>query len=798
MLSKNFNELSKELKDYFADEYDLVVEKIEYLEKIVSEENNHELEYCGSSLRIILEIFLSCFAKKINPDLFSDSSIDINKRKSSIYRINKINDYYEINQNVINSLHNIRKFSNTLVHYNTEKNEEIYNFKDLHSLSSTLRDIWVVLHWLGTEILGVNYNNSSFNFNIYSNTKNKKVKLQENILEINSPTQIEKKNFLNVLLDKKISYFVPPYQRNYDWSRSNIEELLFDLEGIINNEKTIFSYFFGVLSFGRNSEKENSFSIMDGQQRITTILLLLRAIYDVCLKNKITSSKLLNELFNTENSLLINFLKNRINNERTQNLLKYYLLGDEKVLLNDSIYTNRQYKESSVYQNYNYMKNYIFSKINENADASDYIINLLCALSKLEVGIIWFEKDINEFEIFENLNSKSKQLTNYDKIKNFLLSSIDENLYRENDLKIINLFENHIQVKFENYYTKSTIERAQDDFFVFYLNVSNNIYEWRNDLTIYKRFKHYFVKNYVDVNNKITSFENFENFISNLGKYLEVFILASNIHNFEKIDVLKPFYNDAKIIMSNSIILPIISNLILINGTFDQFDSKLLKINNDNDFSEMLKIMEIHYIRRSISGDRLASLGKYVYKVIKAINTNEIKIPKDLWNFLVNDIDLQFQMIPENTFINFIAKRPIDSSNMCKTILSTIENNFSNNNSLLNAFQLLPPNYTEEIINQLNNETDEISYDEIKSEYPEYIDMIGNYFVAKNSKRSLLYKDNIREYCNTINNEAKSLTLDGINGVLTKLDVIDFNIDNILKRSTEISQIVKKYWGDKY
>lgn len=71
-----------------------------------------------------------------------------------------------------------------------------------------------------------------------------------------------------------VTYNIPIYQRNYSWRDENIEALVKDIE------KEDSGYYLGNIIVTERKDKPNFYDIIDGQQRITTILLILLAIYD--------------------------------------------------------------------------------------------------------------------------------------------------------------------------------------------------------------------------------------------------------------------------------------------------------------------------------------------------------------------------------------------------------------------------------------------------------------------------------------------------------------------------------------
>lgn len=76
----------------------------------------------------------------------------------------------------------------------------------------------------------------------------------------------------------KVLFRIPVYQRNYDWSESNCNRLLDDIYGIMQSGD---KHFLGTIVF--MAAKSGGFAlqkyiIIDGQQRLTTLMLILKAL----------------------------------------------------------------------------------------------------------------------------------------------------------------------------------------------------------------------------------------------------------------------------------------------------------------------------------------------------------------------------------------------------------------------------------------------------------------------------------------------------------------------------------------
>lgn len=83
--------------------------------------------------------------------------------------------------------------------------------------------------------------------------------------------------------DKK--YIIPRYQREYSWTKEQLEDFYTDIVSNIKEDKgnyEIQEYFFGTVILVGKMEKTNKpIEIIDGQQRITTITILLSVLSDI-------------------------------------------------------------------------------------------------------------------------------------------------------------------------------------------------------------------------------------------------------------------------------------------------------------------------------------------------------------------------------------------------------------------------------------------------------------------------------------------------------------------------------------
>jgi uncharacterized protein with ParB-like and HNH nuclease domain len=122
--------------------------------------------------------------------------------------------------------------------------------------------------------------------------------------------------FKDVIVDKDFHFEIPAYQRAYSWSIPQCEQLLDDINAFIDNANNNNKrYFFGTIILDcSNDTKQNGekvYSLVDGQQRTTTFLLLIKALL-------LRIQKFIEKLKNT--------------NEQTEELIKEDLTDKKKFI----------------------------------------------------------------------------------------------------------------------------------------------------------------------------------------------------------------------------------------------------------------------------------------------------------------------------------------------------------------------------------------------------------------------------------------------------------------------------------
>jgi len=217
----------------------------------------------------------------------------------------------------------------------------------------------------------------------------------------------------NVLKTRR--FRVPAYQRSYAWETEHVEALLADISDAIKAKEK--EYFLG--SIVVTGPVERRYEVVDGQQRLTTVSLLISAIRDKFHDDKD---------FEAETSIRNDFLANvdRKTKEREPKLVLnevdnelYQELLEDKSAIDASRYPRQSHKRLLAAANC--MRKYIDELCEHSADSEEALHDWLDYLeSNLKIILVTAPDDSNAFVIFETLNDRGLELAISDLLKNYL------------------------------------------------------------------------------------------------------------------------------------------------------------------------------------------------------------------------------------------------------------------------------------------------------------------------------------------------------------------------------------------
>ena len=470
---------------------------------------------------------------------------------------------------------------------------------------------------------------------------------------------------LNKLLNTSRQFIVPIFQRNYSWQKSQYEQLWFDiLRASKFKEKQ--NHFIGSIVYidmGTPAGRPQQLLLIDGQQRLTTISILLCAIKDYVQKFNL-ETKLIN-LAKIKNQFLYN--SDEIYEDRYKLLLNVQDKETYIKLIDNTIFTVNK-PVINIIKCYEFF----YERIEDFIKQHGQIDEIYAGIFKLSLVSISLDKDSdNPQMIFESMNSTGKDLSQTDLLRNYLLMDLtpekQTRLYKTYWKPMEELFGEDIyknDVNKFDYFIRDFLTLKSD---TGYICKINNIYE---------NFKRYYLDN------------NCEKFavLKDLFTYAKYYACIDLLQ--ENDDELKLYWQEFKKLDSH-VVYPFLLKL------YDDYSRQILI---KEDFKKILQVVISYLWRRAICEIPTNSLSKtfatlyqavdkedYVNSVIKAFvfkssykrfpsdyEVREKLQTKDIYHFRLRKYLLE-------ALENYYHKEPIDLNTANYTIEHIMPQNIEHN-----------------------------------------------------------------------------------------------------------------------
>lgn len=470
---------------------------------------------------------------------------------------------------------------------------------------------------------------------------------------------------LNKLLNTSRQFIVPIFQRNYSWQKNQYEQLWFDiLRASKFKEKQ--NHFIGSIVYidmGTPAGRPQQLLLIDGQQRLTTISILLCAIKDYVQKFNL-ETKLIN-LAKIKNQFLYN--SDEIDEDRYKLLLNVQDKETYIKLIDNTIFTVNK-PTTNIIKCYEFF----YERIEDFIKQHGQIDEIYAGIFKLSLVSISLDKDSdNPQMIFESMNSTGKDLSQTDLLRNYLLMDLtpekQTRLYKTYWKPMEELFGEDIyknDVNKFDYFIRDFLTLKSD---TGYICKINNVYE---------NFKRYYLDN------------NCEKFavLKDLFTYAKYYACIDLLQ--ENDDELKLYWQEFKKLDSH-VVYPFLLKLC------DDYSRQILI---KEDFKKILQVVISYLWRRAICEIPTNSLSKtfatlyqavdkddYVNSVIKAFvfkssykrfpsdyEVREKLQTKDIYHFRLRKYLLE-------ALENYYHKEPIDLNTANYTIEHIMPQNIEHN-----------------------------------------------------------------------------------------------------------------------
>lgn len=432
-------------------------------------------------------------------------------------------------------------------------------------------------------------------------------------------------NFLDV---NRKQYVIPVYQRNYAWPEEQCRKLFEDILKAAKNQQP---HFCGSVVYAKINEKNgiDYFILIDGQQRFTTMYLLLKALLDEA-DTELDKEKLTLIIYNNDKFQEYNY------DEQTKLKLKPIKEDADQLLLLLSNKYDLMKKESGIWRNYQYFRTAI-----KNAKSNGFsVTDIYLGMTQLSCARIGLDKDDNPQEIFERINSTGLELSLEDKIRNFVLMT---------DCDQEQLFENY-WFKIECMLDKKLLH----NFFLDYMNMKSEGFVREKDA--YESFKDLFKKG---------GYTN-ESMLIDLLKYATIYNVFYNESEKygKKINVLLDGFRKIK----QTTIHMFLFNI------FEDFEQKVI---TETELENILQFFLSYTVRRivcEVPSNSLRGLYKTLYSRLFSDPSHKEKYYDTIVSFFRQQTSKD-KWVTDEEFLQALQKNNLyPKTAACKYILASVEN----------------------------------------------------------------------------------------------------------------------------
>lgn len=445
--------------------------------------------------------------------------------------------------------------------------------------------------------------------------------------------KIESGRMLNDYIEpNKKQYCIPVFQRDYAWTEEQCTKLFEDIVMAYKKDRPHFCGSFVYAPLG-SKKHIDSYIIIDGQQRFTTLYILIKALAD-------------SEDDDRDKDALQRYLYNEDKfdryglDEKSKLKLKPVKTDNDQLLLlmSGKIEQMDKSRRGIIYHNYMLFMQLIKSFLEESSANSVLMIN--DGIEKLICADIRLDTDDNAQEIFERINSTGIKLGLADLIRNYILmtDTDQERLYEEYWLTVQNLLP----------------DKLLDNFFIDYLNMKSDGFVKESEA--YKSFKQVYVEGKYDNEKMLQE-------ILHYAKQYYVFCYGSSDFGAE---VNKALAGLRKLKQTTV--------YLFLFRVFDDYENGII---NKNELARVLKMLLSYSIRRlvcEIGSNTLRGLYKTLYGRVFEQKENKNTYYDSLVSFFLQQTSKN--TIPsDNEFVTALQEKNLYSKNaLCKYLLCAIEN----------------------------------------------------------------------------------------------------------------------------
>ncbi|GAA7302040.1 DUF262 domain-containing protein [Helicobacter pylori] len=431
-------------------------------------------------------------------------------------------------------------------------------------------------------------------------------------------------------------FSIPVYQRNYTWEEENCEKLLQDIVSISQNKKTHFmgsiTYILHLIDDEKSLRQLQEFVIIDGQQRITTIMILLKAI----------ETKIQNEGIKKEIDGLLNLSGQR---------LRLKPIKSDKEAF-DLVMQNRSHELQGVSHIRNNYK-FFTKELDKYLEKGYRIEEIYGAFLRLKIVAIGLELGEDDPQVvFESINATGVQLKGLDLIRNYLM--MGENSDNQNRLY------NTYWVPLEDWLG----EKDLNEFILTYLRIYFEDKLKKEEREVYYALKDHHRDNFSD---------DIQGLMSDMREYGRIYqIFLDRDHYFLHRGDPQQLANLRLRVKELVKIKFGVAKPFVLRCTRDFEEGKL----DYENFHEILQILISYFVRRSVCGESNNALNNVLYLLYRQLELyrQPENVSADaLKRYLAQSVGQYIFPNDDKIKAAFAVRNAYSANQVCKFILLEIE-----------------------------------------------------------------------------------------------------------------------------
>jgi len=405
------------------------------------------------------------------------------------------------------------------------------------------------------------------------------------------------------LFDGRKIFNIPKYQRAYAWEKKQLKDFVEDIE----NQKPDRSYFFGTILFQEQQRHEGfeMIDIVDGQQRITTLIIFMKLLLAEWKKAGNDVTMLKDTYIQIYNRYKLHVL------ETDNDFFTSYILQDNRP--DDSqVHTPSQRRLLKA-------KDFLSQSLEASSDKIKEFIDTIESMKVLTYSV---EDKAEATLIFETTNDRGKSLTNLEKTKSFLMHKTY--IVSDNPETELDIHQNRFS---EIYRAYEEIESRVDEDSILQYHFIAFFEEWKNKS---------------EYQNHVQTIKQKVNGLINANSTVE----AAEFINQYSLELKESFEFTRTLFISRE---PYLLDIFALSrqATFYPLLIKTYKSDNSDgkdNFKRVAQLVEIICFRLSIIGSRADKGREFLYGLAKGFNGDFQQLIRKLRHFISSNCsDLAFE-----------------------------------------------------------------------------------------------------------------------------------------------------------